>query len=47
MNLGLIAFLDAVGRMFDDAGYRVELLFQVILRLPAVWHRRALISDQL
>jgi phospholipid/cholesterol/gamma-HCH transport system permease protein len=37
----------AVRRTLDDAGYRMELLFQVCLRLPALWRRRGLISDQL
>lgn len=37
----------ALRRTFDDAGYRVELLFQVVTRLPALWKRRALINDQL
>ena len=31
----------------EDAGYRVELLVQVISRLPAAWKRRAMITDQL
>jgi phospholipid/cholesterol/gamma-HCH transport system permease protein len=37
----------AIRRTFDDAGYRVELLFQVVMRLPALWKRRAMINDQL
>ena len=32
---------------FEDAGYRVELLVQVLSRLPAAWKRRAMITDQL
>lgn len=34
-------------RGLDAAGYRVELLGSVFTRLPAAWHRRALVSDQL
>jgi len=39
--------LQAMRRTFDDVGYRVELLFQVLLRLPTLWKRRAQINDQL
>jgi phospholipid/cholesterol/gamma-HCH transport system permease protein len=38
---------DAIRRLFDTAGYRVELFVQVLGRLPAIWKRRALIADQL
>jgi phospholipid/cholesterol/gamma-HCH transport system permease protein len=37
----------AILRSFDEVGYRVELLLQVLTRLPAIWKRRALISEQL
>jgi phospholipid/cholesterol/gamma-HCH transport system permease protein len=37
----------AFWRTFDSAGFRVELLLQVLTRLPAMWRRRALIADQL
>lgn len=40
-------FLHAFRRAFDDAGYRVELLFQAILRLPHLLKRRGLIAEQL
>lgn len=40
-------FLHAIRRSFDDAGYRVELLVQSVLRLPHAWKRRGLIAEQL
>jgi phospholipid/cholesterol/gamma-HCH transport system permease protein len=41
------ALLELIRSRFDGAGYRVELLFQVLTRLTSVWKRRLLISDQL
>ncbi len=41
---GLLGWIPA---FFVSAGYRVELLGGVALRLPAVWKRRMLILDQL
>ncbi|NOT30527.1 MAG: ABC transporter permease [Planctomycetes bacterium] len=40
-------FLQTFRSTFDDAGYRVELFCQVLLRLPSVWKRRTLIAEQL
>ncbi len=40
-------FPQAIRNTFDDAGYRMELFFQVLLRLPSVWKRRTLIAEQL
>lgn len=42
-----MGLLRAIRGTFDDAGYRVELLFQVFLRLPSAWKRRGLIAEQL
>lgn len=43
----LLPALKAVRGTFDSAGYRLDLLLQVVARLPAIWKRRALINDQL
>jgi phospholipid/cholesterol/gamma-HCH transport system permease protein len=40
-------FPQALRNTFDDAGYRMELFFQVLLRLPSAWKRRTLIAEQL
>jgi phospholipid/cholesterol/gamma-HCH transport system permease protein len=34
-------------RTFEASGFRVELFLQVLSRLPAIWKRRGLITDQL
>jgi len=39
--------LEPIRKRFDGAGYRVELLLQVLTRLSSVWKRRILISEQL
>jgi len=39
--------LSRARRTFDAAGYRCEMFVAVLTRLPALWKRRALITDQL
>jgi len=39
--------LNGIRRATDAAGYRVELFVSVFPRLPALWKRRAMVSDQL
>src|SRR5262245_36854583 len=39
--------LQPIRNMFDDAGYRVELFLQVLMRLSSAWKRRGLIAEQL
>ncbi|MSR61700.1 MAG: ABC transporter permease [Planctomycetes bacterium] len=38
---------ERIRQPFDAAGYRVELLLQVLPRLLAIWKRRVLINEQL
>jgi len=40
-------FLSKYRRALDAAGYRVELLGSVFTRLPAMWRRRGMVTDQL
>jgi phospholipid/cholesterol/gamma-HCH transport system permease protein len=38
--------LRTIQGLFLAAGYRIDLLLQVVLRFPAVWRRRSLIAEQ-